>query len=400
MTMEAAAPRRTRIQQEKREVILEAALEVFSAQGFRGSTIDQIAEAAGMSKPNLLYYFRRKEDIHETLMQRLLDTWLAPLRELDDVGDPMTELRSYIDLRQLRYFVCLAEELHFGRAAERLGMAQAPLSQQIRLMEERLGVSLFHRTTRRTRLTSAGQTLLRHARELLDAADRAVAHTRAMAGEATGRITVAGVNVAMTHVIPPVLAAFRKLWPAVIVDVVPLGTAEQLRTLETGEINIAFIRPTERAAYMQVETIMSEGFVAAIPSGHRLTEKSDIALSDFEGESLIGYAPILGANYATIMMTALRKAGLQARVVQECTHTIAVATQVASGLGVAIMPSWIANIRSPYLEFRPIPELPCAIDLMVAWPTGEPSPIVRDFIATTRRVAANLAGDERQFPRK
>lgn len=309
-------------------------------------------------------------------------------------------MNSGFDLRQLRYFVCLAEELHFGRAAERLGMAQAPLSQQIRLMEERLGVSLFHRTTRRTRLTSAGQTLLRHARELLDAADRAVAHTRAMAGEATGRITVAGVNVAMTHVIPPVLAAFRKLWPAVIVDVVPLGTAEQLRTLETGEINIAFIRPTERAAYMQVETIMSEGFVAAIPSGHRLTEKSDIALSDFEGESLIGYAPILGANYATIMMTALRKAGLQARVVQECTHTIAVATQVASGLGVAIMPSWIANIRSPYLEFRPIPELPRAIDLMVAWPTGEPSPIVRDFIATTRRVAASLAGDERQFSRK
>jgi TetR/AcrR family transcriptional regulator len=94
--MEAPAPRRTRIQQEKREIILEAALEVFSANGFRGATIDQIAEQAAMSKPNLLYYFRRKEDIHEALMQRLLDTWLAPLRELDDVGDPLTELGGYI----------------------------------------------------------------------------------------------------------------------------------------------------------------------------------------------------------------------------------------------------------------------------------------------------------------
>ena len=95
--MDAVKPkRRTRIQIEKREIILEAALEVFSAHGFRGATIDQIAEAAGMSKPNLLYYFRRKEDIHVTLMKRLLDTWLAPLKELDDVGDPMTELRSYI----------------------------------------------------------------------------------------------------------------------------------------------------------------------------------------------------------------------------------------------------------------------------------------------------------------
>ena len=91
--MEAACPRRrTRIQKEKRELILEAALEVFSAHGFRGATIDQVAEAAGMSKPNLLYYFRGKEDVHETLMQRLLDTWLAPLRELDDVGDPLTGL--------------------------------------------------------------------------------------------------------------------------------------------------------------------------------------------------------------------------------------------------------------------------------------------------------------------
>lgn len=86
----------TRIQREKREIILEAALDVFSAHGFRGSTIDQIAEAAGMSKPNLLYYFGRKEDIHKTLIERLLDTWLAPLEEMDSSGDPIPEIRSYI----------------------------------------------------------------------------------------------------------------------------------------------------------------------------------------------------------------------------------------------------------------------------------------------------------------
>ena len=91
-----AKKRRTRIQTEKRELILEAALEVFSTHGFRGSTIDQIAEAAGMSKPNLLYYFRRKEDIHEALIARLLKTWLQPLRELDEAGDPIAELRDYI----------------------------------------------------------------------------------------------------------------------------------------------------------------------------------------------------------------------------------------------------------------------------------------------------------------
>ena len=96
MAPPAKARPRTRIQREKQDVILNAALDVFSLHGFRGATIDQIADAASMSKPNLLYYFRRKEDIHEALMQRLLDTWLQPLRELDDVGDPLTELRAYI----------------------------------------------------------------------------------------------------------------------------------------------------------------------------------------------------------------------------------------------------------------------------------------------------------------
>ncbi|MBN9072265.1 MAG: TetR family transcriptional regulator C-terminal domain-containing protein [Rhizobiales bacterium] len=91
----AAAPR-TRIQNEKREIILDAALDVFSAHGFRGSTIDQIADAAGMSKPNLLYYFRRKEDIHEALLSRLLEAWLAPLRAIESTGDPLTEIRGYI----------------------------------------------------------------------------------------------------------------------------------------------------------------------------------------------------------------------------------------------------------------------------------------------------------------
>lgn len=91
-----AARAETRIQREKREIILDAALDVFSAHGFRGSTIDQIAEAAGMSKPNLLYYFGRKEDIHKTLIERLLETWLAPLEEMDGTGDPIPEIRSYI----------------------------------------------------------------------------------------------------------------------------------------------------------------------------------------------------------------------------------------------------------------------------------------------------------------
>lgn len=300
-------------------------------------------------------------------------------------------MKSPFDLRQLRAFVCLAEELHFGRAAERLGISQAPLSMQIRQMEEALGVVLFHRTTRRTRLTSAGETLLGHARTLLDAAERAVAHTRAMSNESGGRLRVAGVAVALSHVLPPILQEFRRLHPAVIMQVFPLDTSTQLQQLEKGEINIAFIRPTERAPFMQTEKLMSEGFVAALPKGHRLIGKPLLELADFDGESLIGYAPMLGTGYATIMINALQQAGLQYRVIHEATHTNAIASLVASGLGVAIMPSWIANFASPYLEFRPIRDLPKTIDLVVAWPMGEISSLALDFIAVTKRLAPAIA---------
>lgn len=296
-----------------------------------------------------------------------------------------------IDLRRLRYFVCLADELHFGRAAERLCIAQSLLSQQIKQLEERLGVTLFHRTTRRTELTSAGETLLRHARNLLDGMDRAVAHTRAMSDAVTEKIVVGGVHMALSHAIPPILAEFRKSWPAVTVEVVPLSTGEQLRTLQSGKINIAFIRPTEQIGFMQMETVSREGFVAVLPKGHRLAEKSELALSDFAGEWMVGYAPVLGAYYSDIVMSALHRAGINPLVVMQCTHTTAIATQVASGLGVAIVPSWITSVHSPYLEFRPVPELPKAVALAVAWPSGETSLAVQDFIATARRVCAAQA---------
>lgn len=293
-----------------------------------------------------------------------------------------------IDLRRLRYFVCLADELHFGRAAERLGISQAPLSQQIKLLEERLGVSLFHRTTRRTQLTKAGETLLQHAGDLLENVDRAVAHTRASAGDSVGRITVGGIHTAMSHVIPPIMAEFRKTNPAVIVEVAPLGTAEQLNRLERGGIDVAFVRPSERAAFMQMETLSSEGFVAVLPKGHALAEKTELSLTDFAGEWMVGYAPVLGAYYSNIVQTELHRAGVIPRTVIQCTHTTGIAAQVASGIGVAIVPSWIVSVQSPFLEFRPVPELPKAIDLAIAWRARENSLSVLEFVATARRACA------------
>lgn len=294
-------------------------------------------------------------------------------------------MKHGIDLRLMTYFVCLADELHFGRAAERLGMAQAPLSQQIKLLEQRLGTQLFHRTTRTVRLTSAGETFLWHAQELLDNVDRAIAHTRSISGEKTGRIVVGGVQTSLSQFLPPIIASFRKSWPAVIVDVVPLGTAEQLRTLESGKINVAFIRPTEETGFMRMERLSSEGFVAAVYRDHPLAKRNHIELADFTGERLIGYAPVLGASYSGVVLDSLRQAGVHPNVVQECSHTLSVLTLVAAGVGIAIVPSWVQFTKWPDLLFTPLPSLPRSIDLAIAWPTGETSPLVLDFIETARK---------------
>ena len=297
-------------------------------------------------------------------------------------------MKHGVDLRHLTYFVCLADELHFGRAAERLGIAQAPLSQQIKILEERLGARLFDRTTRRVRLTPAGDTFLDHARQVLDSVDRAVIQTRAMSGQTAGRIAVGGVHVALTHFLPAIILEFRKNWPAVIVDIVPISTGDQIHRLERGELQVGLIRDTESAGFINTRTLAREGFVALLPLGHPLAEKDELVLADFHDQPLIGYTPVLGASYSGTVTTALRRAGINVGTVQDCSRTIAIATLVGAGIGLSIVPSWVGALPSPFITCRPVVDLPPSIDLCVAWMHGESSPMVLDFVATAERVCA------------
>ncbi|MCM2472391.1 LysR family transcriptional regulator [Rhizobium sp. CG5] len=292
-----------------------------------------------------------------------------------------------IEFRHLQYFTCVAEELHFSRAADRLGMAQAPLSQQIRQLEERLGTPLFRRTTRRVELTPAGEIFLRHAQEILGGIDRAVTHTRSISGEHSGTMSVGGVHVALSHVLPPIIGEFRKRYPAMTVDVQVLGTAKQLELLQSGKIQVAFIRPTNPAGFLKTEHILHEGFVAVLPRDHRLAQMSSLTVKDFAGEPLITYAPLVGASYYHAIMDALRRAGVYPVIVQEVSHTLAIGTLVAAGVGVAIAPAWLAHNSSPYLVYRPLDDIPPEVELLVAWHAEEKSKIVLNFIETALGVS-------------
>ena len=175
-----------------------------------------------------------------------------------------------MELRHLRYFVVVAEELHFRRAAERLHMSQPPLSQQIRQLEEEIGATLLLRNQRQVELTAAGQAFFIRAREILDAVEDAARQARRVQRGEVGRLAVGFVGSAMYSFVPELLRTFRDHAPDITLRLHELGTSEQLRQLEDGRLDVGFIRVPRARPELKIETVVEEPVVAALPDAHPL----------------------------------------------------------------------------------------------------------------------------------
>ncbi|MEQ8357065.1 MAG: LysR substrate-binding domain-containing protein [Kiloniellaceae bacterium] len=301
-------------------------------------------------------------------------------------------MSEQIEARHLRYFIRVAEELHFGRAAERLGIAQPPLSHQIRQLESRVGVRLLDRTTRSVKLTPAGEAFLTHARHALAAMKTAVNEARQATGMESGHLAIGAVQTAIQRFLPAVIRDFRKHYPLVTFDISPGTTEDQVAKLIDGSLQVAFIRPPLNLGAIALERIFSEGFVAVLPAGHPLAQRADLALGDLAEEPFVLFSPIVGIGYQTVLLDHCRRAGFRPRVIMEATHTVAIATLVAAGIGIAVIPAWIENSSIPGVIFRPLPELPEVVDLCVAWLASDPSPLVQHFVQVTRQYAESHCG--------
>jgi DNA-binding transcriptional LysR family regulator len=299
-------------------------------------------------------------------------------------------MKQRIELRHLEYFVHVAEELHFGRAAERLGMAQAPLSQQIRQLEDRLGATLFRRTTRQVSLTPAGELFLERAKQLLAQAEGAVADIRAASHSPLGRIVVGAVFAVQFRFLPGMINAFRIRYPRVEVDLTIATTAELLRELQGGRINLAFIHPPAAPGPLEIETIAHEGFVALLRRDHPLAGRAPLTLADLADEAFVIQRAALGASYHHLVLERCRAAGFRPRVVQETSSVANVAVLVAAGVGVAVVPERATLMPLPDLVHRPLAELPRSIPVAVAFPGGDLPPVIRHFIDIGRKVAAQI----------
>lgn len=274
-----------------------------------------------------------------------------------------------MELRHLRYFVAVAEELHFGRAAQRLHLAQPPLSQQIRALEEELGARLFARTSRTVRLTPAGQGFLLHVRGVLARVEEAARLARSIHLGEAGELCVGYMNPVMDAVLCRALAAFRQARPGVALRLRELPSTEQLEELRAGRLDVAFIRLArgQELQGLTTRTVLREPYVLALPEEHRLARLPVVPLFEAGSEPLILFPRAAMPVLHDAMLSALRAAGAVPEIAQEVSGKHASLALVAAGFGVCLVPASARDWGRRGVVLRPVePGLP-EVEMAAAW---------------------------------
>jgi DNA-binding transcriptional LysR family regulator len=294
-----------------------------------------------------------------------------------------------MELRKLRYFVTLAEELHFGRAAERLHITQPPLSMAIRALEDELEVRLFERTPRRVALTHAGETFLEQARQLLARAGDAVELTRAAERGTVGRLTVGFMSAAIYTLLPQVLREFAARSPQVKLELRELAIPVQLEALRKGDIDVGFVRPPIADAALEVETVLSEPLVVALPRGHALAKLNRVSARRLKEEPFVMFQRAPGLVLQDLVLGFCHQHGLTPRIAQEATQSHAVVGLVSAGIGVALVPASTPHLGG--VQYRPLADKSPPVLTALAWRRRDASPVLDAFLKTARQVALGRA---------
>jgi DNA-binding transcriptional LysR family regulator len=294
-----------------------------------------------------------------------------------------------MELRHLRSFVAVAEERHFGRAAERLHMAQPPLSQQIRRLETELGATLLHRTTRSVELAPAGEVLLLRAREILVAVDRATEDARRAARGEFGRLAVGFTGSATYALLPQLAAALRSELPGVVLDLRgELLTPAQVEGLLDGSLDLGLLRPPVRDGDLAVEVVRSEPLVAVLPETHPLAAAETVPLEELEEEPFVVYP----SHFRSVVHDAVEKTcaahGFLPRVALEVSETATLVSFVAAGLGVSLVPESVRHMTVHGAVYRPLARDAAAVELAVAWRRADATPVLERALEVVRRSVA------------
>ncbi len=295
-----------------------------------------------------------------------------------------------MELRHLRYFVAVAEELNFCRAADRLRIAQPPLSLQIRNLEDELGAPCFYRVKRRLVLTPAGETLLEEARNLLANAETVKRRVREVAKGQVGRLSIGYVGTAMYDLLPGAVRLFRQRHPAIELLLDEMSTAAQIQALRRGQIQLGLLRAPVNDDCLETEELVQESLMVALPDKHPLCVKPYVRLADLSQESFVicgaAFEPTLHRYYLDL----LQHAGFEPRIAQEVSHLQTQLGLVAACVGVSLVPSSVAYSTRPGVVFREVNGPQVMLSKSAEWVKGSATPQLLTFLAAARQTAARL----------
>ncbi|MBR1221965.1 LysR family transcriptional regulator [Bradyrhizobium sp. U87765 SZCCT0131] len=289
-----------------------------------------------------------------------------------------------MDLRQLRYFAVLAEEKHFGRAAQRLALSQPPLSTAIRQLEAEIGAKLFARTSRHVSLTPAGVALQREAQVLLRRADEARALVKAVAEGHGARFRVGFAGSMLYRGLPALLADVGTLAPDIELTLQELNSTEQIEALHRDEIDLGFIHGRSTPDGLDGFRYHAEPFVACVPDGHAAARARTLRLTRLQHEDFVLFSQRVSPDYFQSVMAICLAAGFMPRVRHEVRHWLSVVSFVANGLGVALVPRTLATSHLAGATFVPIERSDILSETWCVWKAGEARPALDKLIHAAR----------------
>ena len=289
----------------------------------------------------------------------------------------------HIELSHLRYFLALAEELHFGRAAARLHMAQPPLTRQIKMLEGRLQCPLFERSSRSTRLTYAGERFLQRVRAILAESESAFKFVQSLGHGEEGHLTVATAPSLMLTELPRVIRRFRKKYPRVDFQLSEMASSAILQAVQTGSADLGFVRGLDKDRDIETHLRWKEPMVAILPLGHRLKSTPGFTIGNLRNEPFVFFPRHLGPSFHDEVIRCCRHAGFVPAIGQEARQWSSIIGLVSAGMGVSIGPQSVAKLNTKAALFLALKGVETTVRI-VGSIGGSSNPALQNFLAIAR----------------
>ena len=284
-----------------------------------------------------------------------------------------------IEFRHLRYFLAVAETLHFSKAAQMLGIAQPPLSQQIKRLEQLVGHRLFDRTTRGVKLTLAGQLLAERARSTIEKVQDDLTQVRRLGRGEEGTLRVGFSGSVMFTDLPAAIESYRRRYPKVELRLSELNTAAQISALRVGTLDLAFLRDGDATEGIEISTVFEERYVAVLPVAHKLAAKRSLRVRDLRSEPFILFARRMGPLAFDRTIACCERDGFRPNIVQDAPQWPTLVRLVAAGLGVSLAPACVATVAIPGAIYREVRGT-CGTTVDLGIKAGSTMTLARNFI--------------------